>query len=67
MRVLVKLYGYKIIVDPNGDHSLFAEWCPLGELVNDIDIYDRSSINYHEKVKRARERLYKRFGECNFG
>lgn len=66
MKVFIRLTTYKIVVDSNKNHNLFGEWCPLKELVTEIHKYDESSKQYHEKVKRARERLYNRFGECDF-
>lgn len=48
-------------------HFLYSRSITLENIIDEIDTYEKNSRKYHEKVKRARERIYKRFGECNFG
>lgn len=50
----------------SGNHVLYSDWCSLSDIINHIGCYEQESQDYHEKVKRARERLFARFGDCSF-
>jgi hypothetical protein len=51
----------------DGEHFLYStNNYSLKHIITYIKCYNISSQEYHEKVKRARERLYSTFGDCKF-